>query len=225
MGTHRGCDIAEIVVVQLNLSSGSATEISAQLRHEDWRCTVATLDGRLHQVQSGRHQDRDPQSVLMPLREAIRDAHRRYPDRLRAVSLAVAGTVRDDELAQASTLGWGPVDLSGLTAGTDLAFLVGNDATLAGVCEARTGAATGARTALHLTVKVGVGGALILGGLAVPLRAATRAEFDAAYAGGLMTFRRAQPPPVVDAAHGAAARGLDHITSEAALAAWSLRWT
>jgi predicted NBD/HSP70 family sugar kinase len=354
---------------QLNLSSGSATEISArlrglhllteipapapgrgrpstvlqphprgplvlaaELRHEDWRCTVATIDGRLHDLESGRHDARDPESVLISLRAAIDRARHRYPDRLRAVSLAVAGTVRHDELVQASTLGWGQVDLGGLTAGTELAFLVGNDATLAGIAEARTGAATGARTALHLTVEVGVGGALIiggrplrggsgadgeyghlpfgdrtlrcpcgargcwdlevdgralarhlgeppppdpraythqvlhragtdpraahaietvvaalaagiagltnahdpdmitLGGLAVPLRAAGRATFDAAYADGLMTFRRAQPPPIVDAAHGergalhgAAAVGLDHITSEAALADWSQR--
>lgn len=354
---------------RLNLSSGSATEISArlrglhlltevpapapgrgrpstvlqphprgplvlaaELRHEDWRCTVATIDGRLHDLESGRHDAGDPESVMISLRAAIDRALGRYPDRLRAVSLAVAGTVRHDDLVQASTLGWGPVDLSGLTAGTDLAFLVGNDATLAGIAEARTGAATGARTALHLTVEVGVGGALIvdgqpvrggsgangeyghlpfgdrtlrcpcgargcwdlevdgralarhlgeplppdpraytrqvlhragtdtcaahaigtvvtalaagiagltnahdpdiitLGGLAVPLRAAARATFDAAYADGLMTFRRAQPPPIIDAAHGdcgalhgAAAVGLDQITSEAALAAWSQR--
>ena len=43
-------------------------------------------------------------------------------------------------------------------------LLVGNDATLAGLAEARTGAARGAGTALHLTVEVGVGGALIIDG-------------------------------------------------------------
>jgi hypothetical protein len=43
-----------------------------------------------------------------------------------------------------------------------------------------------------------------------------------------MAFHRGQPPPVVDAAHGedgalhgAVILGLDHITSEAALARWS----
>jgi predicted NBD/HSP70 family sugar kinase len=66
---------------------------------------------------------------------------------------------------------------------------------------------------------------ITLGGLAGPLRAAAATEFEVAYISGLMAFRRDQPPPVLDAAHlgggtlyGAAAVGLDHITSEVALA-------
>jgi predicted NBD/HSP70 family sugar kinase len=306
--------------------------LAADLRQEDWRCAIASLDGRIRLVGSGRHRSRRPDSVLAAMRAAVDAARRRHGRRLRAVSLAVAGTVRDDRLVQASTLGWGAVDLTALTAGTQLPLLIGNDATLAGVAEARTGAASGARTVLHLLVEVGIGGALVLdgtpftgargsageyghlplgdrarrcpcgargcwdlevdgrglahrlgepapadprtyarrvidraatdptaakavaavvtalgsgvaglvnaddpdvvtlGGLAVSLRAAAGRSFDAAYAAGLMTFRRAQPPPVVDAAHGddgalhgAAAVGLDDITSEAALAAWAER--
>lgn len=67
-----------------------------------------------------------------------------------------------------------------------------------------------------------------LGGLAVPLRAAAPAAFDTAYMDGLMHFRRTQPPPVLDALHGddgalhgAIAVGLDHVTSESALAGWA----
>jgi len=69
-----------------------------------------------------------------------------------------------------------------------------------------------------------------IGGLAISLRAAAPAEFGAAYVDGLMAFQRATPPRVVDATHGddgalngAVAVGLDHITSEAALAAWADR--
>ncbi len=69
---------------------------------------------------------------------------------------------------------------------------------------------------------------ITLGGLAVPLRAGARDEFDAAFRRGLMRFRRALPPPVLDAAYGddgaprgAAAVGLDHIASESALADWA----
>ena len=42
--------------------------------------------------------------------------------------------------------------------------MVGNDATLAGLAEARTGAARGAATALHLIVAVGIGGTLVVNG-------------------------------------------------------------
>lgn len=65
---------------------------------------------------------------------------------------------------QATTLGWSAVDLSAVVGDTGLPLLVGNDATLSGVAEARTGAAAGAGTALHLIVEVGIGGTLILDG-------------------------------------------------------------
>jgi len=44
------------------------------------------------------------------------------------------------------------------------ALLPGNDATLAGLAEARTGAAVGAGAALHLMVEVGIGGAFTVDG-------------------------------------------------------------
>jgi predicted NBD/HSP70 family sugar kinase len=45
-----------------------------------------------------------------------------------------------------------------------LPVTVGNDATLAGVAEVRTGAAVGAGTAVFLTVEVGIGGVLVVDG-------------------------------------------------------------
>lgn len=303
--------------------------LALDLRQGNWRSAVVSLDGVLHDQQSKRHRSRRAQSVLATLQQTVVSAQEQYGDRLLAVTLAVAGTVRDDQLMQAPTLGWGQVDLSPVTAGTGLPLLTGNDATLSGVAEARTGAAAGARTALHLIVEVGLGGTLILdgipasgatgaggeyghipfgdrarrcpcgargcwdleidgralamqlgdpepddpyayaekvlqrlpdeaatravgkvadalgfgiaglvnahdpdvvtlGGLAIPLRAAASDAFDRAYSDGLMTFHRRTPPPVLDSAHsddgairGAAAIGLDHITTEDALAAWS----
>jgi predicted NBD/HSP70 family sugar kinase len=298
------------------------------LRHGDWRWALVGVDGRLSDVAVRSHDGRDPSGVLAAVRRTVDRLRGRHGRRLRAVSVAVDGTVRHGRLLQASTLGWGAVDLTRLTEGTDLALLVGNDATLAGVAETRTGAARDAHTVLHLAVEVGIGGALVvggrpveghggaggeyghlpfgdrslscpcgargcwdleidgralarhlgedagpdprayahavlarpdphathavrtvaaslgagiaglvnahapdlvtLGGLAGPLRAAAPAQFEAAYAGGLMTFHREAPPPVVPAAHGAAgalhgaaAIGLDRATREAALAEWA----
>ncbi|MFI5908356.1 hypothetical protein [Dactylosporangium sp. NPDC051541] len=57
---------------------------------------------------------------------------------------------------------------------------------------------------------------------------AAAAVHGRAYSEGLMLCHRADPPAIVEAAHGddgplrgAALMGLDHITEEAALAAWS----
>lgn len=138
--------------------------VAVELRHEDWRCAVVSLDGELEVVGSGRHADREPAAVLAAPGRAVRAAVRACPGRVRAVSVAVAATVRDNGIVQAAGLGWGAVDLAGLAADPGLPLLVGNDATLAGVAEARSGAAAGARTALHLVVEVGLGGALVVDG-------------------------------------------------------------
>ena len=89
-------------------------------------------------------------------RRARRSSHGRIDRRPR--------TVANGRLVQASTLQWSRTDLTSLARAPAAPLLVGNDATLAGLAEARTGAARGAATALHLTVVVGIGGALIIDG-------------------------------------------------------------
>ncbi|MFP5023273.1 ROK family transcriptional regulator [Pseudonocardia phyllosphaerae] len=66
---------------------------------------------------------------------------------------------------------------------------------------------------------------VVFGGLGIALRHAAPDRFHDAYVAGLMAFRRDDPPPVVDAAHGAdgvlrgaAAIALDHATSAEGLA-------
>jgi predicted NBD/HSP70 family sugar kinase len=139
--------------------------LAIDLRQGNWRSAVVSLDGSLQDHASKRHRSRRPASVLASLREVVEHTRDLYGDRLRAVGLAVAGTVRDNHLTQATTLGWAQVDLMPLVAGTGLPLLAGNDATLSGVAEARTGAAAGAGTALHLIVEVGIGGTLIVDGI------------------------------------------------------------
>ncbi|GGN43912.1 putative NBD/HSP70 family sugar kinase [Actinoplanes campanulatus] len=143
--------------------------LAVHLRHEEWHCAVAALDGTLGTVDIHRHDTgspdgRSPAAVLDAIRRTVEQTYERYGHRLRAVSLAAPAAIHSGHLAQASTLGWGPVDTSVLTAGLGVPLLVGNDATLAGVAEARTGAAVTAGTALHLIVEVGVGGTLTVDG-------------------------------------------------------------
>ena len=46
----------------------------------------------------------------------------------------------------------------------DVPFVAGNDATLAGLAEARRGVAAGVPVVLYLSVEVGIGGVLLVGG-------------------------------------------------------------
>jgi predicted NBD/HSP70 family sugar kinase len=139
---------------------------AVELRFEEWRCALAGLDGRPAGTFARRHGG-DGAEVVGRIAETLRVLRRRHGRRLRAVSLAVAGAVRDGRLVQAATLSWGELDLAGVLPDPGLPLLIGNDATLAGLAEARVGAGVGAETVLHLTVEVGLGGVLTVGGLPV----------------------------------------------------------
>jgi predicted NBD/HSP70 family sugar kinase len=106
--------------------------------------------------------------VLRGVKASLTALRRKHGPRLRAIGVAVAGTVRGTTVVQASTLGWRDVDLSTLAVFGDnrLPLRVGNDASLAGIAEARRGASRGVDAALHLTVEVGIGGILVLDGTA-----------------------------------------------------------
>jgi len=93
------------------------------------------------------------------------------------VSVAVPGTVQHQELMQASAMRWGRVDLRALLRGGELPLLVGNDATLAGVAEARAAPGAGARAVLYLTVEVGIGGVLVVDGRPVTGATGAGGEF------------------------------------------------
>ncbi len=139
----------------------------------------------LEHAGSGRHRRRDPRSVLGAVGSAIAGLRVRHGERVRVVSVAVAGTVQEQRLVQASTLGWGEVDLRALLRGASLPLLVGNDATLSGVAEARGGAGAGARAVLHLIVEVGIGGILVVDGHPVSGATGAGGEFGHVPLGGV----------------------------------------
>lgn len=150
-----------------------------EVRHQDWQCGVAALDGTTTVLAGGPHEPEhhSPDAVLGHVRAAVADAADLLGPRLRVLTVAVPGVVGGTVMRQASTLAWEDVDLATLVDGVaplaNVPLLVGNDATLAGVAEARTGAAVGARTLVHVLVGAGTGGALVVDG--VPVVGATGA--------------------------------------------------
>ncbi|CAN5182425.1 ROK family transcriptional regulator [soil metagenome] len=145
--------------------------LAAELRTGDWRLALAGIDGQPRVVAQAPHTGKAPKRLLSEMAEAIEAVHSlQPPGRIRAISVSVAGTVSDARLVQFTTRGWTDVDLSVLTSQlldhdlTAIPLLLGNDATLAGLAEARSGAARGAGTALHLIVVVGLGGVLVVNG-------------------------------------------------------------
>lgn len=144
--------------------------IAVELSLTGWRVATAAVDAVSRIEHAGAPLSPRPGPVLAEISAVVDAIRRREGDRVRAVSVSVAGAVRDDRLVQFTPLGWSDVDLSGLIADdspTAPPVLVGNDATLAGLAEARTGSARGVGTALHLIIAVGLGGALVVDGVPV----------------------------------------------------------
>lgn len=138
---------------------------AVDISHESWRLAIGSLGGDLAVVDGGRHAGPEVAQVLAPVGVALAAASRRLGYRLRGIGIAAPASVGDGRLVQASSLGWRDVDVvAELRAGAVLPpvpVIVGNDATLAGLAEARRGAAAGASLALHITVEVGIGGVLL----------------------------------------------------------------
>lgn len=142
--------------------------LAADLRATDWRLAIAGIGGIPQVVAQAHYAGERLESVLGQLAIAIGRIYRRNSKRLMAIAVAVAGTVSDATLVQFTSRGWKDVDLSVLAskipARAGIPLLLGNDATLAGLAEARTGAARSAATALYLIVAQGIGGTLVVNG-------------------------------------------------------------
>lgn len=103
--------------------------------------------------------DRDGQAQL-PLAAA-----ERFSGRFSAIGLAIAGTVADGLVTRTPNLQLEGTDLgSALRTVSQGRAVIVNDATAAGVAEARLGVATGERLVFAITVGTGIGGVLIFDG-------------------------------------------------------------
>ena len=90
--------------------------------------------------------------------------------RLIGIGVAVPSPVSQGRMVQPGLAAWDGVDVSTVLAGGSVPVLVGNDARLAGLAEARRGGLRDLSVALHLHLATGVGGVLLSGG--VPLTGA-----------------------------------------------------
>jgi len=139
--------------------------LAAEIAHPGWRVAAVELGGRIVESAGGRRA-RMPRVALADVRGALTALHRVFGDRVTAIGVSVTGTVSGTTLVQAATFRWGEVDLRPLVprALRGIPLAAGNDATLAGLAEARRGAATGVGIVLYLAVEVGIGGVLVVDG-------------------------------------------------------------
>ena len=142
--------------------------VIVDLQASGWRVMLGDLAGRMTEVAPGSYGSRGPADFLPQIADTVAATTRRGSGRVRVVVAVVAGTVSGTRLLQFATRGWNEADLGILTSKLPLQsgvrLLAGNDATLGGLAEARSGAARTARVALHVLVAEGVGGVLLVDG-------------------------------------------------------------
>ncbi|WP_211310207.1 ROK family protein [Branchiibius hedensis] len=139
------------------------------LAGDSWQILVADLAGDVTPLEEGTYADATPARFIPHLARRLAKALSPYADRVLVVSVAVAGTVTGDRLLQFAGEQPQPADLAPLLRGLPphASLLVGNDATLGGLAEARTGAARGAGSCLHLLLTGGIGGVMVIDGAPV----------------------------------------------------------
>lgn len=145
----------------------------ADLRHSDWRLAACGLDAAPELVAGGRHHGGHVTRVLGRLRRAVAAAAESLAGRAVGVGVAVPGLTAGTRVLDAPMLGWRDVELQAVAGG--LPLMVGNDATMAAVAEARMHPA--ASVVLHLVLEVGVGGALVINGRPAPSARGLAGEF------------------------------------------------
>jgi predicted NBD/HSP70 family sugar kinase len=151
---------------------------AAAIGPETWQVAAVELGGTMMAVTVRAH-DGDQDRVLRTVAAALEQIRGQFGTRVRAAAVAVPGTVAGSRLVLAPGLSWHGVDLSGLwqhyEPGSE--FVVGNDATLAGVAESRRAPGFGSGTMLYLHVADGIGGAVVEAGRAVMGATGAAGEF------------------------------------------------
>ncbi len=168
------------VAVAVDLRDDSFTVAAFELTG---RCTV--LDRQERDTESGTAMLADVAARLVVRR-------RQFGNRLVGIGVAVPSPVSGGTMVQPTLSDWQDVDVAKVLGalGTDhgaeheSAVLAGNDATLAGLAEARRGALRGVSVALHLHVATGIGGVLLAGGQPVTGARGSAGEFGHMPLGG-----------------------------------------
>jgi predicted NBD/HSP70 family sugar kinase len=135
--------------------------LAGSVEHERWRVAVVELGSGVLEVETGRHAGGP--ALVSAVARGVAVLRGRFGARVRGMGLALPGLVHGSTLVDAPLLGVGGVDWASVWPGGG-PVVVGNDATLAALGEARRGAATDADLHLHLLLDAGIGGAVTVHG-------------------------------------------------------------
>jgi predicted NBD/HSP70 family sugar kinase len=144
--------------------------LAVDLRDDSFTVAAFELTGRCT-VLDRQERDAEPGlGVLADVAARLKIRRGQFGGRVVGIGVAVPSPVSAGQMVQPTLPDWQDVDVAAVLGGEmgeDGPVLAGNDATLAGLAEARRGVLRGVSVALHLHVATGIGGVLLSGGLPV----------------------------------------------------------
>ena len=154
-GRLRGLDLVEEGDAERTGERGRPTRVlgphprgpvvaALDVSHQAWRLAIGAIGGGLTLLRRERHSRDAETGAPADARRALDDARRDLGPRLRAVGVALPGTISAGRLLQASYLGWQDLDIAAaLRLDAGLPAPDGDDATLGGGASRRPGGAAG----------------------------------------------------------------------------------
>jgi predicted NBD/HSP70 family sugar kinase len=159
--------------------------LAIDLRDDSFTVAAFELTGRSAVLDRHEREAGSGTGMLADVAARLAVRRREFGDRVIGIGVAVPSPVRAGVMVQPTLPDWQDIDVTGLLAAVDAEnevasgcpVLAGNDATLAGLAEARRGALRGFSVALHLHVATGIGGVLLAGGQPVTGAYGSAGEF------------------------------------------------
>ena len=155
--------------------------LAVDLRDDSFTVAVFELTGRGVVLDRQEREAVSGTGMLADVAARLKIRRHEYGDRVVGIGVAVPSPVSAGQMVQPTLPDWQDVDVADILGGADKGYpgpvLAGNDATLAGLAEARRGVLRGVSVALHLHVATGIGGVLLAGGLPVTGAHGSAGEF------------------------------------------------
>jgi predicted NBD/HSP70 family sugar kinase len=146
--------------------------LAVDLRDDSFTIAVFELTGRGQVLESQERGTRDGSRFLAQVAAALRKHRRALDGRVVGTGVAVPSPMRAGRMVQPTLDDWKDVNVA-----HTLHASAGNDATRAGLAEARRGVLRGVPVALHLHAATGIGGVLLTGGQPVTGAQGSAGEF------------------------------------------------
>ena len=153
--------------------------LAVDLRDDSFTVAAFELTGRGTVLDRQERGASSGTEMLHDVADRLAIRGRQFGERVIGVGVAVPSPVRGGTMVQPTLTEWQGVDVTAALGAVVAAgpVLAGNDATLAGLAEARRGVLRGVPVALHLHVATGIGGVLLSGGLPVSGAHGSAGEF------------------------------------------------